>query len=104
MNLKATQTITPEGIQDLAAIAMHAMACYLHSTRPDDFAKEIYGEDLDPSYLKEKADAFEKSPRRAIGRLDTPNFKKLARIALERHADYSQQSLGFESEREQPRL
>lgn len=97
MNLKATQTIDPEGIQNLAAISMHALACYMHSTRPMDFAKEIYGEDSNKSYLEGKAEGFNQSPRHAIGRLDSDNFKKLARIALERHGDYSQQSLGTET-------
>lgn len=96
MNLKAVQTIDPEGIQDLAAIAMHALLCYMHCTSPPDFAKEIFGEDSHPSYLDGKAEAFNSSPRHAIGRLDTPLFKKLAKIALERHGDSSQQSLGFE--------
>ena len=46
-----------------------AMVSWIYNTSGEVFAEIAYGKDQHPSYLDEKADAWAKSPARAMGYL-----------------------------------
>ena len=65
----------------------HAIILYIYNTSGHQFALDIFGRESAEVYLREKADAWARSPAMAIGYLDRGNMKKLWAIAKERYKD-----------------
>jgi hypothetical protein len=88
--MTSTYSIDP-GFQ-LGAVAM---ILYLYNTGGVRFVEDIFGADVHPTYMREKAHSYAESPTRAIGNLDSNNMKKLVTLAITRHGDAARKLTRF---------
>jgi hypothetical protein len=56
-----------------------AMVAYIYNTSGEQFVADVYESTAHPNYLAEKANAWAKSPTRAIGALDVHRIRILLR-------------------------
>lgn len=68
---------------------MLAMVSYLYNTNKDQMVRDVYGDDIHPSYFHEKLQLFCDSPIRAIGFLDEEHRDKLFDAVIRHHVDTS---------------